>query len=155
MRGILISYGNGKQTNEQIFRENRRGYDIFSYEAGIAYFYKFEEESNKKNARGYFKTASESRTLEQNQVERAKRLYQISDYYARIGIVDEAGDASITYREYWEDLTSLSEGNLVAMDNERTALVIYEELVSQIISRTPEFMDAGVEKKRCWISWSM
>lgn len=147
MRGILISYGNGKQTNEQIFRENRRGYDIFSYEAGIAYFYKFEEESNKKNARGYFKTASESRTLEQNQVERAKRLYQISDYYARIGIVDEAGDASITYREYWEDLTSLSEGNLVVMDNERTALVIYEELVSQIISRTPEFMDAGVEKE--------
>ena len=147
MRGILISYGDRKQTNEQIFRENRKGYDTFSYEAGIAYFYKFEEESNKKNARGYFKTASESRNLEQNQVERAKRLYKISDYYARIGIVDEAGDASITYREYWEDLMSLSAGNLVAMDNERTALVMYEELISQIISRTPEFIDSGVERK--------
>ena len=33
------------------------------------------------------------------------------------------------------------------MDNERTALVMYEELVSQICTRTAEFRDSGVEKE--------
>jgi serine/threonine-protein kinase len=147
LRSILIEYGNGKQTNERVFQSNKEGYDTFAYEAGIAYYYKFEEESNKKNAKGYFEIASESGYLEENQVERAKRLYKISDYYSRIGMVDEAGDASITYRDYWDDLTELSEGNLVEVDNERTALVMYEELVSQIVSRTTEFRNAGVEEQ--------
>lgn len=147
LRSVLIDYGNGKQTNERVFRTNKEGYDRFSYEAGIAYFYKFEEKGNKKNAKGYFETASQSEYLESSQVERAKRLYRISDYYSSIGIVDEAGDASVTYRDYWNDLVSLSEGNLVEADNERTALVMYRELVSQIVSRTAEFKNAGVEKE--------
>lgn len=147
LRAILIDYGNGKQTNEREFRTNEKGYDQFSYEAGIAYFYKFEEKSNKKNAKGYFETASQSEYLEPSQVERAKRLYKISAYYSGIGIADEAGDASVTYRDYWNDLVSLSEGNLVEVDNERTALVMYSELVSQIVSRTTDFKNAGVEKE--------
>ena len=62
-------------------------------------------------------------------------------------MVDEAGDATITYRDYWEDLTALSEGNLVELDNERTALVMYQEVVGQLISRTVEFQNAGVERE--------
>jgi len=147
LRKILIDYGNGQVTNERSFRENTEGYEQFAYEAGIAYFYKFEEKSNKKNAKGYFEIAAGSDTLEAHQVERAKRLYVVSDYYSRIGIVDEAGDASVTYRQYWDDLTSLSEGNLVEMDNERTALVMYEELAGQMISRTMEFKNDGVEQE--------
>lgn len=146
LREILIDYGNGKQTNEREFRSNEEGYDRFAYEAGIAYFYKFEEKSNKKNAKGYFETAAGSEYLEPSQVERAKCLYKISDYYSSIGIVDEAGDASITYQDYWKDLISLSEGNLVEADNERTALVMYRELVGQIVSRTTDFKNAGVKE---------
>lgn len=147
LREILIDYGNGKQTNEREFRTNKEGYERFSYEAGIAYFYKFEEKSNKKNAKGYFETASKAECLESRQVERAKRLYKIADYYSGIGIVDEAGDILVTYKDYWDDLTGLLEGNLVEMDNERTALVMYHELVSQIISRTAEYKNAGVEQE--------
>jgi len=147
LRAVLIDYGNKKQTNEREFQKNKKGYDRFAYEAGIAYFYKFEEKCNKKNAKGYFETASQSEYLEGGQVERAKRLYKISAYYASVGIADEAGDASVTYRDYWEDLVLLSEGNLVAVDNERTALVMYKELVSQIVSRTTEFRNAGVKEK--------
>lgn len=147
LRLILISYGDGNQTNERIFQGNEKGYALFSYEAGIAYYYKFEERENKKNAKGYLKTASESKQLSERQVERAKRLYAIADYYARVGIVDEAGDASVTYRDYWEDLTELLEGNLVELDNERTALVMYEELVSQVIFHAAEFQKDGVEQE--------
>ena len=81
-----------------------------------------------------------------SQKERAKRLYAISDYYYKIGVIDEAGDASVTYLDYWNDMVALTGGNLVEIDNERTALVVYEELVAQIISRAVEFRNAGVTK---------
>lgn len=147
LRFVLIDYGDRSVTNEQALQKNRKGYADFSYQAGIAYFYKFEEKSNKKNAKKYFKAAWESGLLEDSQEERAKRLYQISDYYSGVGIMDAAGDETVTYRDYWDDLVSLTEGNLVELDNERTALVMYGELVNQIISRTAEFGEAGVDRQ--------
>lgn len=143
-REVLIDYGNGKANNENVFKSNTEGYEKFAYDAGIAYYYKFEEKSNKKNAKGYFGIAKESNYLEQKQIERAKRLYAISSYYSMIGIADETGDASVTYRDYWNDLTALSEGNLVEADNERTALIMYQELVSQVVSRAADFKQDGV-----------
>ena len=114
MRAALIDYGNGKDTNENIFKSNVEEYEKFAYEAGIAYYYKYEDKSNKKNAKGYFGIASDSKYLELNQIERAKRLYTISAYYSTIGVTDETGDATVTYRDYWNDLVALSEGNLVS-----------------------------------------
>lgn len=146
LRSVLIEYGDGKKTNESVFRMNEEGYEQFAYEAGIAYFYKFEEKSNKKYARSYLETASKSEHLEPEKQNRAKRLYTISDYYSRIGIMDEAGDELVTYRDYWDDLTDLSDGNLVEEDNARTALVMYKELVSQMVSHTLEFQKSGVTK---------
>lgn len=147
LRSVLIAYGDGKQTNEQAFQRNQSGYEEFAYAAGIAYYYKYEEKSNKKNAKIYLGIAAASERLDEKKTERSRRLAVIADYYSRVGMIDEAGDMSITYRDYWEDLTALSAGNLVEMDNERTALVMYEELVSQICTRTAEFRDSGVEKE--------
>lgn len=147
LRAALIEYGNGKQTNESIFCLNEEGYEQFAYEAGIAYFYKFEEKSNKKHARSYLEIAAKSEHLEPKKRERAKRLYAISNYYSRIGIIDEAGDELVTYRDYWDDLTDLASGNLVEVDNARTALVMYSELVGQMISHTVEFQKAGVTQE--------
>lgn len=144
LRKILIDYGNGNNHNENVLKKNSEGYEKFAYDAGIAYFYKFEERENKKNAKGYFGIAKESNYLSQKQRERAMRLYLISSYYSIIGKADEAGDASVTYADYWKDLTALSEGNLVETDNERTALIMYEELVCQMVSRAAEFRMDGV-----------
>lgn len=146
-RSVLIDYGNGKETNETVFKTNAEGYEKFAYDAGIAYYYKFEEKSNKKNAKGYFGIAENSKYLEEKQLERAKRLYAISSYYSMIGITDETGDATITYRDYWDDLASLSEGNLVEADNERTALILYQELATQVVSRASDFKKDGVTKE--------
>lgn len=147
LRLILNDYGSKKESNFQILERNQSGYEQFAYEAGIAYFYKFEEKSNKKNAKLYFEIAANAESLKSSQRERAKRLYVISDYYYKIGLVDEAGDASVSYKDYWTDMTAVAEGNLVVMDNERTALVIYEELTAQVICRAVQFRNAGVTKK--------
>lgn len=147
LRLFLIQHAEHGQTYEAIFRENKKGYARFAYEAGLAYFYKFEEEENKKIAKNYFQIAAASGSLEEGQAERARRLGLISGYYSRIGAADEAGDVFVSFRDYWDDLTALAEGNLVEEDNERTAFVMYEELISQMIARAHEFRDAGVGKE--------
>ena len=114
---------------------------------GISYFYKFEDKSNKRNSKGYFEIAKTSETLEEKKKVRASRLFVISNYYSKIGIVDEAGDVSISYKDYWNDLTKASEGNLVKEDNARTAVVMYEEFISQILTKTLEFRNTGVSKE--------
>ena len=126
--------------------KNKSGYARFCYEMGIAYFYKYEDKSDKKISREYLEIAKASETISEQKRMRAERLFLISDYYHKIGIVDEAGDVQISYLDYWDDLTGASRGNLVAEDNARTAVVMYEELLGQMITKTVEFKDAGVSR---------
>ena len=151
LRAILISHDVDGKTNEQSFQTNEPGYAQFSYELGITYFYKYEDKSNKKNAKGYFEIAAVSESLSDKKKKRAERLLIISDYYNTIGMMDEAGDVFVTYQDFWKDLTLASAGNLVEEDNVRTALVMYEELVSQMITNTVNFQNAGVEKEEMFL----
>lgn len=147
LRSVLIAYGNGRDTNETVFMKNEEAYERFAYEVGIAYFYKFEESNHKKNAKGYLGIAAKSKTLDQKQRERAECLHTIASYYSRIGVPDQTGDAAVTYKTYWDDLSLLAQGNVVETDNERTALIIYQEIISQIISRAVDFKNDGVTRE--------
>ena len=147
LREILSIRDEKGRLSETYFRENESGYADFSYQVGVSYFYKYEDKNNKKNARKYFETASKSESIEEKKRIRAERLLVISEYYSKIGLLDEAGDVLITYRNYWYDLTAASEGNLVETDNERTAIVMYEELLGVIITKTAEFQESGVRKE--------
>ena len=147
LRSIFMEEGSNGELNEQSFLKNKDGYAEFAYAAGIAYFYKFEDRNYKKNARGYFEIAAKADGLGKQKRMRANRLFVISDYYSKLGVMDEAGDIFVTYSEYWTDLTAVSEGNIVKEDNARTALVMYEELIGQMISNTVNFRNAGVTKE--------
>lgn len=72
----------------------------------------------------------------------------IAGYYTRIGLVDAAGDDLVDYKQYWEDLVEVSAGNIVMTDNERTAVVVYEELIGQVLFHGESFLEAGVEEDR-------
>ena len=91
--------------------------------------------------------AAKSETLEEHQRVRAKMLGKIAGYYAQLNRNDRAGDSKVTYREYWEDLTELTKGNIVAIDNEKTALVMYQELVYQIGQNTDKFYAEGIKRE--------
>ena len=147
LRAVLIEYGNGRDTNQSVFMKNKEDYETFAYHIGIAYFYKFEESHHKKNAKAYLEIAAKSETLEEKQRQRAICLYTIASYYSKIGIPDQTGDAAVTYKDYWNDLCALAEGNIVETDNERTALIIYQEIVSQLISKAVDFKYDGVSQK--------
>lgn len=153
LREVLIGKKSGDSMSfqERFRQENPVGYVRFAYEAGLAYYYRFEEKGNKKNAKLYFEYVKEyglENGLEKNKVARAKKLYEISSYYSQIGIPDAAGDEDISYGDYWEDLVEISKGNLVKEDNQKTALVVYREMATQIVTNTVNFRKAGISEKQ-------
>ena len=147
LRNILNSYHENGHTYETLLQSNEKGYALFSYELGITYFYKYEDKENKKSAKWYFQTAASSEKLEERKRKRAQRLGLIAGYYDQVGIVDEAGDVIVSFEKYWKDLILAREGNLVEEDNERTAMVVYKEMISQILSRTTDFQRAEIPKE--------
>lgn len=147
LREILQYKTSNEESCEDALMKNESAYDEFSYELGLAYFYSYEENGNKNNAKKWLKIAAESSTLDENKVERATRLLKISEYYLKIGVQSKSGDESTSYKDYWEDMKELSEGNLVEMDNEVTALMMYNEVAYQIATNAQKFTDAGVEKE--------
>ena len=132
------------KTAEEQFSANKKGYEKFCYDMGLAFFYYYGDSGNRQLSRPWFEIAKESDTLDPAQKSRAERFYKIAEYYARLGDKNRSGDSVISYEDYWNDLLTVSRGDIAAEDNIRTALVIYRELAYQIGARAVEFRAAGV-----------
>ena len=142
LREILIRTS-GKSTYEQILAQDKDSYSLFAYRLGLAYYYSYEGEGNKQQSAYWFKKAAEG-NLNPNQKERAERLGAIAEYYVNLGAVDKTGDSEVTYKNYWDDLVVLCDGNITESDNANTALAIYKEMASQICMNAYQFKKAGV-----------
>ena len=147
LRRILNQMASDGRTFEMHLKENREGYERFAYDLGLAYYYDYEGEGSKSYGVKWLNIAAESEALPEAYRERALRLGTIGAYYSQIGQVNRAGDAKVSYKDYWEDLKELSSGNLVQLDNAVTALRMYQELVSQIHGRALEFLQAGISRE--------
>lgn len=147
MKEILGYTGSGNRTNESYLESNSDAYDEFSFQMGLAYFYYYGEEGNKPMSRSWFETAAESDSLEPNKVERAKRFAKIAGYSQGLDTRDLAGDSEVSYADYWADMVELTSGDLTAIDNEQTALVMYREMVYQIYKNALNFRQAGVTEQ--------
>ena len=147
LRKMLGTASGKSQTNESFLKANGKDYESFAYEASMAYFYYFENRGNKSGALKWLEIVSGSSGLQENKIERGKRLAKIAEYYSSIGLQNVAGDEAVTYLDYWNDLKELTEGNLVEIDNTKTALVMYGELLSQICDNCDKFKRAGISKK--------
>ena len=134
---------NGDRTNEDVLKTNRSAYDDLAYKLGLAYFYYYERTGNKTMAKPWFAIAKDGE-IEQEKKNRAGRFYKISEYYDSLSLRNRAGDNQVSYKDYWNDLCSLTDGNLVADDNERTALVMYREVIYQVIMHASKFIKSGV-----------
>ena len=147
MKEILGYTRSGNRTNESYLESNKEAYDEFSFQMGLAYFYYYGEEGNKPMSQSWFETAAKSNTLEPNKVERAKRFAKIAGYSQGLNTRDLAGDSEVSYADYWEDMVELTSGDLTAIDNEQTALVMYKEMVYQIYKNAVNFRQAGVTER--------
>ncbi len=146
LRAIFNQRTADGKTCEMHLKKNRKGYERVAYELGLAYYYDYEGEGNKGYGIKWLNIAAGGNTLPDACRERALRLGTIGAYYSQIGQVNRAGDAKISYADYWRDLTALASGNLVRLDNAVTALRTYQELAAQIHGRALEFRQAGISK---------
>ena len=142
----ILNTRNGNGTNEDYLMRNKAGYEELAYRLGLAYFYYYDGTGNKAMSQPWFGIARNGEYLDASKKERADRFYHIADYYSLLSNKDRAGDNTVSYSDYWKDLVSITKGNIVQEDNERTALVMYKELVYQMIMHANEFRRAGVKE---------
>ncbi len=160
LTSVLNSRDNGRDRDNQTYlRENPAGYVEFSYQLGMAYYYSVGSNGDKSSAVGWFQNVidadMDSLDLGDNNEykyawqARAQILGRISDYYKnKIGVTNKAGDAEVSYADYWNDLMALFDSDAVGRDNMITDLRLYSEIVYQIYTRTVEFKnEAGVSRE--------
>lgn len=144
MTKALGATGRGRtDSNEAVLAKNG-DYATLAYELGLAYYYYYEGEGNKPMAEPWLISAAESGALSEQKRTRAERLAKIASYYAKLGRKNLAGDAEISYAQYWNDMNALTTGNIVVADNAKTACVSYQELTYQLRMRAAEFKSAGI-----------
>lgn len=138
---LLTSYGN--KTYEDLLKQDNASYSLLAYKLGLAYFYNFEGDGNKQQSAYWFHKAVDGE-LDESQKLRAKKLGCIAEYYINLSIEDKTGDKSVNYKDYWDDLVSVTDGNIAEIDNATTALVIYKEMASQICINVNQFKMAQI-----------
>lgn len=155
---LLSSRDNGRnQENKALFRKNKGGFVRFAYNLGMLYYYAEGEGQSKASAAGWFDIVSKADLSKLDMGEdgdkrsawkaRAEILGKISAYSGRIGQVDQAGDARISYLDYWRDLMALMDSHIAGQDNVVTELRLYNEIVYQVCTRCDAFCGAGLDRK--------
>lgn len=155
---LLNSRDNGRsQENKALFRKNEGGYIRFAYKLGMLYYYAKGRGQNKASAGGWFAVVSEADLSKLDLGEdddkkaawkaRAEILGKISAYNSKIGQTNQAGDAQISYRDYWNDLTALMDSNLAGQDNVITELRLYNEIVYQVCTHYDAFCGSGLTRQ--------
>ena len=127
LREILIT-PTKDGTVEECLAKNKDVYAEIAYKLGIAYYYCYDGVGNKQMATKWLGIAAENGKLSTAQQERAKRLGKIAGYYNLIGKTSKDGDKSVTLKVFWDDLVAIADGDIAAVDNETTALIIYKEI---------------------------
>lgn len=142
----VVGYKQGSKTIQDIFKEtNQSGYEDFAYKMGLAYFYYYENDGNKQLSKPWFEIAKDSTTIEEKEKERAKKFYQIADYYIQSGNINKAGDANVDYKDFYKQLMDISSDDIAKKDNVKTALVVYRELTFQLNTNGINFYNAGIK----------
>jgi len=144
LRALLITKYDDNNTYEQKLMENEAGYDLFAYKMGLAYFYSYDEDGNKTMSQKWFNIAASSDTLSEAQLVRAEKFGSIASYYLNLEKENKSGDSVVGYKNYFEDLAYVADGDIAEIDNSTTALIIYRETAAQIFQYVVNFKNDGI-----------
>ena len=156
-KALTTRDNNRTNDNESYLEANEAGYVTFAYQMGLAYYYTQGSGGSKISAQGWFSKVTEAdidaidfgenESRKAGWKARAEILGKICSYSSKIGSVNAAGDAEVTYKDYWVDMMELVDSDIASADNTTTELRLYDDIVYQIYSRTKEFKeDAGLSQ---------
>ena len=137
----------GNTTAEQILARDKEGYAEVAYKLGVAYFYCYDDDGNKQLSRKWLDIAAEQKTLSESKQIRAEKLGTIAQYYSKMDeetVVSKSGDTVVKYKQFWDDLCTIADGNIAEEDNAVTAMMIYGEIAHQVYDNSGKLMSAGV-----------
>lgn len=146
---ILNTKSSGNKTNEESLQTNVSGYSEFAYEMGKAYWYNYGSTDSEAigqaslATRWFGKVELLKDESNKNEYENAKIYAKIGEYYAKLGTIDKAGDATVSYSDYWNDLVALYEE---PTDNQITRLYMMRSILCAFHSYTKEFKEANISK---------
>ncbi len=138
--------------------QNEEGYVKIAYELGMMYFYYSDQGQDTQNALKWLDIAIGNKAenitdedintiLGPQKATRARNLYNITQYYQNLGVLNKEGDYEGDYATLWKDLSQVVTKDLAKEDNNVTALVMYNFMASQIQQNAQHFSDAGVSRQ--------
>ena len=143
----------GDSTNIDYFRsKNRSGYDRFEFRLGRDYFSYLK--GGKADAHRCFEEVIESSNLSEQDKKIANSLYNLTDYYAKLGQTNQnwaQGSGQYSYADFWDLLQRVTaDPNTI---DEQTgdvpySVAMYREVASQIAGNFRQFRNAGVTEQQ-------
>ena len=143
----------GNSTNIDYFRNrNRAGYDHFEFRLGRDYFSYLK--GGKADAHRCFEEVIESSNLSEQDKKIANSLYNLTDYYAKLGQTNQnwaKGSGQYSYADFWDLLQRVTaDPNTI---DEQTgdvpySVAMYREVASQIAVNFRQFRNAGVTEQQ-------
>ncbi len=145
----IFNETNGTSTSniEYLRLNSKQEYEDLAYELGNAYFYTYDGSDQKAKSQRWFEVAKESDSLDEKKRARAECLEKIASYAGTLGVKNQAGDASTTYADYWNDITSLIGSDMVTADNNVTALRSYKDFVYNVCTYIEKFSEEGISQQ--------
>ncbi len=145
-------------SNINQLEQNEEGYVKIAYELGMMYFYYSDQGQDTRNALKWLDIAIGNKAenitdedintiLGAQKATRARNLYNITQYYQNLGVVNKEGDYEGDYATLWKDLSQVVTKDLAKEDNNVTALVMYNFMASQIQQNAQHFSDAGISRQ--------
>lgn len=149
---IMHTDGGSRTSIDALRADDRRAYDTLTYRLANDYYFFYEGADHRTKAAAWYEKILDSRYLTEQQKEIANSLYKIGEYYASLSAnaskYDDFKSQGSTYLDYWNDLTAITDGNLM----ERTghayvALGLYKTFATEIYTNTTRFQAAGIDRE--------
>lgn len=145
---ILNTTASNKNTNEEVFAANSKGYAEFAYEMGKAYWYNYGTSNDdvvgqaKLGTRWFEKVPDLKDGSNSVQYNSAQIYVKIGGYFEKLGLIDRSGESSVSYSMYWDDIKSLYDQDA---DSQITRLYMMRWMLYVIYNNANNFKADSVQ----------
>ena len=148
---ILNAHNGASRANiDRLASSEEERYVHLAYQIAHQYYFFYEGSDNRAKAAYWYERVQDSEFLSDQERELAKSLCSIGKYYSSLGSTNNdyaIGENAQNYGTFWEDLVSITDGNVVEKTGgAHYAVALYQEFSNQIFNHAREFREFGITK---------
>ena len=151
LQNCIRDFSGSTKMNIDYFESgSQREYVQFVYRLANDYYFFYEGDNKRNKAAKWYEKVADSRYLTDQQRSLAKILVSVGEYYSRLesdNNVFLVGDANKNYGDFWNDMVSALDGNVVEKTGgEHYAAGLYKEFAYAICISAGKFREYGVSR---------